>query len=121
VARPHLEVADVLNQHGDAFIARHRGHLSLGQLKVMAAIRACRTAALGGHKGRAPTIPHPSGRSGTSTLAPIRPALYLRPHFDRHFIANGPLNHSMIPSATGIDRGPLARISHRELVHRGSE
>jgi Transposase zinc-binding domain len=52
VARPPLEVADVLNAHGDAYIARHRGHLSRGQLKVMSAIRACRTAALGGHVAR---------------------------------------------------------------------
>ena len=52
VARPRLEVADVLNRHGDGFVARHRGHLSLSQLKVITAIRACRTAALGGHVAR---------------------------------------------------------------------
>jgi hypothetical protein len=34
MARPHLEVADVLNAHGDAYVARHRGHLSRGQLKL---------------------------------------------------------------------------------------
>ncbi len=32
-----------------SFRARHEGHLSGSQLKVMAAIEACRTAALGGH------------------------------------------------------------------------
>ena len=58
MARPPLEVADVLNQHGDAFVARHRGHLSLGQLKVMSAIRACRTAALGGHVARCTDCDH---------------------------------------------------------------
>ncbi|WP_376984328.1 IS91 family transposase [Bosea sp. R86505] len=47
MARPSLEVADILNRHGEAYLARHR--LSRGQLKVMGAIRACRTAALGGH------------------------------------------------------------------------
>jgi hypothetical protein len=47
MARPLLEVADILNRHGEAYLARHR--LSCGQLKVMGAIRACRTAALGGH------------------------------------------------------------------------
>ena len=52
MARPSLEVADILDAHGDAFIAHHRGHVSLGQLKVMSAIRACRTAALGGHVSR---------------------------------------------------------------------
>ena len=47
MARPSLEVADILNRHGEAYLARHR--LSRGQLKVMGAIQACRTAALGGH------------------------------------------------------------------------
>jgi hypothetical protein len=47
VARPVLEVADILNRHGDAFLAHQRP--SRGQMKVMGAIRACRTAALGGH------------------------------------------------------------------------
>ncbi len=58
MARPLIEVADVLNRHGDAFVARHRGHLSLGQLKVMSAIRACRTAALGGHVARCEGCAH---------------------------------------------------------------
>ncbi|MFC0385155.1 IS91 family transposase [Muricoccus vinaceus] len=47
--RTPLEVADILRRHGPAFRAAYAGHLSLGQLKVMAAIEACRTAALGGH------------------------------------------------------------------------
>ncbi|HEY0352586.1 MAG TPA: IS91 family transposase [Enterovirga sp.] len=58
MARPHLEVADVLNAHGDAYVARHRGHLSRGHLKVMSAIRACRTAALGGHVARCEGCDH---------------------------------------------------------------
>ena len=58
VARPPLEIADVLNRHGDSFVARHRGHLSLGQLKVITAIRACRTAALGGHVARCTDCDH---------------------------------------------------------------
>ena len=56
MARPALEVADILNRHGDAFRARHR--LSRGQLKVMGAIRACRTAALGGHVMRCGDCDH---------------------------------------------------------------
>src|SRR3954470_15342528 len=58
MARPDLEVADVLNAHGDAYLARHRGHLSRGQLKVISAIRACRTAALGGHVARCEACDH---------------------------------------------------------------
>jgi hypothetical protein len=49
VGRPALEVADIFRQHGPAWRAAQRGHLSLGQLKVMSAIEQCRTAALGGH------------------------------------------------------------------------
>jgi len=47
--RPALEVADIFRRHGPAWRAAHAGHVSLGQLKVMAAIETCRTAALGGH------------------------------------------------------------------------
>ena len=44
-----LEVADIFRTHGTAWRQSQRGHLSLGQLKVMSAIEQCRTAALGGH------------------------------------------------------------------------
>jgi len=47
--RPALEIADIFRRHGPAWRAAHAGHVSLGQLKVMAAIENCRTAALGGH------------------------------------------------------------------------
>jgi Transposase zinc-binding domain len=47
--RTSLEVADILRAAGPAYRAAHAGHLSLQQLKVMAAIEHCRTAALGGH------------------------------------------------------------------------
>lgn len=56
MARPPLEVADILNRHGDVFLARHR--LSRGQRKVMGAIRACRTSALGGHVARCEGCEH---------------------------------------------------------------
>ena len=58
MARPSLEVADILAAHGDAYVDRHRGHLSRGQLKVISAIRACRTAALGGHVSRCESCDH---------------------------------------------------------------
>jgi hypothetical protein len=50
--RPVLEVADIFRDHGTAWRHANRGHLSLGQLKVMSAIERCRTAALGGHVAR---------------------------------------------------------------------
>ncbi|WP_342241101.1 IS91 family transposase [Inquilinus sp. OTU3971] len=56
--RPALELADILRAHGEAFRRAHAGHLSLGQLKVMSAIEACRTAALGGHVARCDDCRH---------------------------------------------------------------
>ena len=49
MSRPALEVADIFRDHGSAWRDANRGHVSLGQLKVMSAIESCRTAALGGH------------------------------------------------------------------------
>jgi Putative transposase/Transposase zinc-binding domain len=56
--RPSLEVADILIRHGEAFRRAHAGRLSLGQLKVMSAIEACRTAELGGHVERCEDCAH---------------------------------------------------------------
>ena len=47
--RPALEVADIFRSHGDAFRVAQHGRLLPDQRRVMAAIEACRTAALGGH------------------------------------------------------------------------
>jgi hypothetical protein len=52
VSRPELEIADILRDHGAAWRDANRGHVSLGQLRVMTAIERCRTAALGGHVAR---------------------------------------------------------------------
>ena len=49
MAHSALEVADIFRIHGPTWRAAQRGHLSLGQLKVMSAIAQCRSAALGGH------------------------------------------------------------------------
>ena len=47
--RPKLEIADIFRAHGPAWRQANAGHVSLAQLKVMSAIEACRTEALGGH------------------------------------------------------------------------
>jgi len=52
MSRPKLEVADIFRRHGAAWRAANKAHLSLGQRRVMTAIEACRTAALGGHVER---------------------------------------------------------------------
>jgi hypothetical protein len=49
VERPRLEVADILRRYGAAYRAEHESSLSTAQRRVMRAITACRTAALGGH------------------------------------------------------------------------
>jgi hypothetical protein len=46
---PALEVADVFRRHGEAFRQARAGHLGRVERRVMGAITACRTAALGGH------------------------------------------------------------------------
>jgi len=46
--RPAVEVADIFRNFGPAWLEANRGHVSHAQLKVMDAILACRTAALGG-------------------------------------------------------------------------
>ena len=42
---PVLEIADIFRDYGAAWREANRGHVSLGQLKVMSAIQNCRTAA----------------------------------------------------------------------------
>ena len=47
--RPKLEVADIIRDYGPAWGRANAGHVNLSQPKVMSAIEACRTEALGGH------------------------------------------------------------------------
>ena len=56
--RQSLEVADIFRAHGAAWRRANAGHVSLDQLKVMSAIEACRTAALGGHVARCEDCTH---------------------------------------------------------------
>ena len=48
VARPRLELADIVRAHGEAYRRTHR--LTRVQHRALRAIAACRTAALGGHR-----------------------------------------------------------------------
>src|ERR1700736_5444317 len=47
--RPTLEVADIFRRHGEAFRRSHDAHLGRIERRVITAIQACRTSALGGH------------------------------------------------------------------------
>ncbi len=49
MSRPPLEVADIVRAAGEAFIERNHHWLRWKHVKVLRAIRRCRTAALGGH------------------------------------------------------------------------
>jgi hypothetical protein len=58
MSRPKLEVADIFRRHGEAWRRDSAGHVSCAQLRVMSAIEACRTAALGGHVERCEDCAH---------------------------------------------------------------
>ena len=49
IRRPTSEVADILRRHGEAYLRDHAGHVGRTERRVISAITACRTAALGGH------------------------------------------------------------------------
>jgi hypothetical protein len=49
MCRPPLEVADLIRAAGHAFVERNGHWLSWKHVKVLRAIRRCRTSALGGH------------------------------------------------------------------------
>jgi hypothetical protein len=52
VTRPPFEVADIVRQHGDHFLATHRAWVTGHHRRVLQGIAQCRTAALGGHRDR---------------------------------------------------------------------
>jgi len=47
-----LEVAEIFRRHGEAYRRAHGAHLGRVERRVMSALVACRTAALGGHAER---------------------------------------------------------------------
>jgi hypothetical protein len=52
MTHPRLELADIVQRYGDAYLARYGAVTSIAQRRALAAIAACRTAALGGHKSQ---------------------------------------------------------------------
>jgi Putative transposase/Transposase zinc-binding domain len=58
VERPAVEVADVIRDHGEAFLASHGGGLTDVQRRALRDLAACRTAALGGHIQRCDDCGH---------------------------------------------------------------
>jgi len=58
MSQPPFEVADIIRQYGNSFIAKHRPWLTWLHLRVLYAIAACRTATLGGHLDRCSRCGH---------------------------------------------------------------
>jgi hypothetical protein len=56
--RPPFEVADIIRQYGNSFIAKNRSWLTWLHLRVLYAIDFCRTATLGGHLDRCSRCGH---------------------------------------------------------------
>lgn len=56
MARPALELADIVRQHGPEYRRRH--DLTRAHLRLLRAIEVCRTAALGGHVERCGQCSH---------------------------------------------------------------
>jgi hypothetical protein len=50
--RSAFELADVVRRHGEAYVRKNAEHLGRIERRVLAAVAACRTAALGGHVER---------------------------------------------------------------------
>jgi hypothetical protein len=44
-----MDVADIFRAHGAAWVRANAGHVSYAQHKTISAIKACRTAVLGGN------------------------------------------------------------------------
>jgi hypothetical protein len=57
-SRLALEVADVLREHGEAFLAKYGGTLTDTQRQALRDLTRCRTAALGGHVQRCADCGH---------------------------------------------------------------
>ena len=58
MTRPPLEVAEIVRQYGDAYLARYGAVTSTTQRRVLHAIGQCRTASLGGHKAQCDPCGH---------------------------------------------------------------
>jgi len=106
VPRERLEVQDIFRACGPAWRRRQAGHLSLGQMKVMAAIERCRTVALGGHVAacedcghihvaynscRNRHCPKCQGAAANDWLAARRAELLPVPYFHVVFTLPGPI------------------------------
>ncbi|MBB3773841.1 Zn finger protein HypA/HybF involved in hydrogenase expression [Angulomicrobium tetraedrale] len=107
----------------------HAGHLSRGQLKVMSAIRSCRTVVLGGHVARCADCAHLEiaynscrnrhcpkcqGSTARDWLAARQAELMLVPYY--HFVFFGDLAPLADTSAFEAMLAYLSRYTHRVAI-----
>jgi hypothetical protein len=62
MTRPRVEVADVIRDHGDAFLEAYGDTLSPEQRRALADLARCRTAALGRARRGVRPVRVPAGR-----------------------------------------------------------
>jgi hypothetical protein len=58
MTQPLCEVADIIRQYGNSFVAKNRSWLTWLHLRVLYTIEFCRTATLGGHLDRCSRCGH---------------------------------------------------------------
>src|SRR5215831_12280226 len=124
-----LEVADIFRDHGTAWREANRGHLSLGQLKVMSAIERCRTAALEWMEARAAellpvpyfhvvfTLPSPIGDIAYQNKAVIYDRLFRASAETMLTIAADPKHLGARNGITAVLHSWGSAMTHHPHVH----
>src|SRR6202044_2791589 len=140
--RSKLEGADIFRRHGDTFRAAQGNRLSLDQRKVMAAIEACRTSALGGHveqcedcgeirvaynSCRNRHCPKCQGLARLQWLADRRTELLPGPYFHRVFTVPAPIaalalqNRALVYDTLFKAAAETIRVIAADPKHLGAE
>jgi hypothetical protein len=103
--RPGLEIADIFRAHGEAWRQAQRGHLSLGQLKVMSAIEQRRSELLPVEYYHVVfTLPAPVAALAWHNKALLYRLLFetaarSRPVLPEHVTASGACSYYFVPPA----------------------
>jgi hypothetical protein len=65
-------VADIVRQHGDRFLEKHRAWVTRQHRRILRAIAQCRTAALGGHRDRCDQCAQPALSYNSCLMVSVR-------------------------------------------------
>ena len=115
VERPRFEVADVFRAHGEAYRQSHS--LSDDRLKVMRAIEACRTEALGGHLDVCPScgFKRPSYNSCLNRHCPKCQSLAQARWIEQRIERILPVYHFHVVFTLPAELRPLARYNRASI------